>query len=204
MQNTTHVVRVARRAPDFTAAAVRGDGSIDERFNLAELTGRYVALFFWPLDHTFVCPTELLAFDHRLTAFDKRDCAVVGVSIDSVYSHVHWRDTPVEQGGIGPVGFTMVSDLRGSIAEQYGVRTVEGPALRGTFLLDRDLVCRHILINDLNLGRDVDETLRTLDALQHVERFGEVCPANWHEGEAAMTPTADSTARFLQMHGAAL
>lgn len=204
MRNTIQRTMIGRRVPDFTAAAVLPDGSVTERFTLSDLEGRFVALFFWPLDHTFVCPTELIAFDHRLEAFKDRSCDLVGVSIDSIYSHMHWRETPVELGGIGPVGFTMVSDVSGSISERFGVRTPEGPALRGTFLLDRELVCRHMLINDLSIGRNVDETIRTLDALQHVEVFGDVCPANWRDGEATLDPTVDGTAKYLQRHGAAL
>ena len=204
MRNSIQRTWIGRRAPNFNAPAVHPDGTVMERFTLSKLQGNYVALFFWPLDHTFVCPTEILAFDHRLRDFNDRNCKVVGVSIDSVYSHKHWRDTPVDHGGIGPVGFTMVSDVSGTIADRFGVRSIDGPALRATFLLDRDLVCRHMLVNDLTLGRNIDETLRTLDAIEHVDVFGEVCPANWRDGQAALQPTAEATASWLRRNGSEL
>jgi peroxiredoxin (alkyl hydroperoxide reductase subunit C) len=185
-------------APVFRATAVLPDGTIDDRFTLESFRGRYVVLFFYPLDFTFVCPTEILTFDQRIEEFESRGCAVVGVSVDSPYTHVAWRNTAVEDGGIGPIRFPLVSDLTKSIARGYGVLIDEGVALRGTFLIDRDGIVRHEVVNDLGLGRNIDDTLRTLDALRHTERSGKVCPANWESGKADMEPTTVGVAKYLQ------
>ncbi|MDP7029171.1 MAG: peroxiredoxin [Phycisphaerales bacterium] len=194
--NTGLNVLVTREAPDFTAQAVMADGSIGE-LTLSALRGKYVVVFFWPLDNTFVCPTEIIAFHNRLEKFKERGCDVVGVSIDSVFSHIAWRNTAVEDGGIGPVGFPMVSDLKQEICAAWGIQHANGPALRGTFLLDKDGVVRHQVVNDLPLGRNVDEALRMVDALAFFEANGEVCPAGWTQGEDAMTPNAEGVADYL-------
>jgi peroxiredoxin (alkyl hydroperoxide reductase subunit C) len=188
---------VSRPAPDFSATAVLGDGSLREDFRLSGLRGRNVLLFFYPLDFTFVCPTEILAFDEKLPEFEARETEVVGVSVDSVYAHLAWKKTPVEKGGIGPIRYPLVSDLRKSIADSYGVLHEDGTALRGLFLIDREGVVRHALVNDMALGRSVDEALRTVDALRHHEARGNLCPANWTEGEEGMEPTAEGAAGYL-------
>jgi peroxiredoxin (alkyl hydroperoxide reductase subunit C) len=192
---------VQKPAPHFEAQAVMPDGTIEERFSLDALRGRYVVLFFYPLDFTFVCPTEILAFDHAIEDFKERDCEVVGVSVDSPYTHVAWRKTALDDGGIGPIRFPLVADLTKSIAREFGVLVDEAVALRGTFLLDREGVVRHQVVNDLNLGRNVADTLRTLDALRHAEKSGNVCPANWEEGKEAMEPTSAGVSKYLQDFG---
>ncbi|MFZ4394987.1 MAG: peroxiredoxin [Kiritimatiellia bacterium] len=187
---------VTREAPDFTAKAVLPDGTIAD-LTLTSYRGRYVVLFFYPLDFTFVCPSEILAFDHRLKDFKARNTAVVGVSVDSEFTHFAWRQTPVDKGGIGLVGYPLVADLTKNIARSYGVLLNEAVALRGLFLLDTHGVVRHALVNDLPLGRSVDEALRLVDALQYHEEHGEVCPANWKQGEKGMKPTAAGVADYL-------
>lgn len=190
-------VLVTKEAPDFTAAAVMPDNSINEKFSLSDLRGKYVVLFFYPLDFTFVCPTELLAFDHRLEAFEKRNVQVIGCSVDSHFSHLAWKNTPVDQGGIGNVQYPLVADLTKDIARDYDVLLDGGVALRGSFLIDRDGVVRHQVVNDLPLGRNIDEMLRMVDALQFTEEHGEVCPAGWQEGATAMDPTPAGVASYL-------
>jgi peroxiredoxin (alkyl hydroperoxide reductase subunit C) len=187
---------VTKEAPDFTAQTVMGDGSIAD-FTLSSLRGKYVVLFFYPLDFTFVCPSEIIAFDKKLEEFKSRNAEVVGVSVDSQFTHYAWRQTPPAQGGIGEVGYPLVADLDKNIARDYGVLFEESIALRGLFLIDTHGVVRHQLVNDLPLGRSVDEAIRTLDALQFVEEHGDVCPANWKQGEEAMKPTADGVADYL-------
>lgn len=191
---------VANRAPDFVATAVRGDDSFDASFSLSSLRGRYVVLFFYPLDFTFVCPSEILAFDERLEDFRRRDCEIVGVSVDSAYAHLAWRKTAVEDGGIGPIRFPLVADLDKSIARTYGVLLDEEVALRGLFLLDREGIVRHAVVNDLPLGRSVGEALRMLDALRFHERKGDVCPANWKEGDPGMAPTEQGVVDYLSRY----
>jgi len=176
---------------------VLGDDSFDEEFSLSALRGRYVILFFYPLDITFVCPTEILAFNEVLDEFRSRDAEVVGVSVDSPYSHLAWKRTAPENGGIGPIRYPLVSDLKKEIARAYGVLLDEEVALRGLFLIDREGIVRHAVVNDLALGRSVPEALRVLDALRHHERHGEVCPANWHEGDASMNPSQDGVVDYL-------
>jgi peroxiredoxin (alkyl hydroperoxide reductase subunit C) len=188
---------VTRPAPDFTAPAVLGDDSIDETFTLSSLRGRYVVLFFYPLDFTFVCPTEILALDEALDDFRSRDTEIVGVSVDSHYSHLAWKRTPVDDGGIGPIRFPLVSDLSKSIARSYEVLFNDEMALRGLFLIDRDGIIRHAVINDIPLGRNVSEALRMVDALRFFDEKGEVCPANWREGDAGMEETHDSVVDYL-------
>lgn len=193
-------VLVAQQAPDFAAPAVMPDGSINAAFKLSDLRGKYVVLFFWPLDFTFVCPTEIIAHDHRLAAFKERGVEVVGVSIDSQYTHHAWRSTAVDKGGIGPVQFPLVADVKHSITQAYGVEHPAGVALRASFLIDREGVVQHQVVNNLPLGREVDEMLRIVDALQYTEAHGEVCPAGWRKGQTAMKPTADGVASYLAGH----
>jgi peroxiredoxin (alkyl hydroperoxide reductase subunit C) len=188
---------VARPAPDFTATAVMEDGRFDEYFRLSSLRGHYVVLFFYPLDFTFVCPSEILAFDKALEEFEARDAKIVAVSVDSHFTHLAWRKTPVARGGIGPIRYPLVSDLKKEIAEAYGVLHDDGVALRGLFLIDREGVVRHSVVNDQSLGRNVQEALRMVDALRFHERRGEVCPANWEAGEEGMTPTAEGVSGYL-------
>ncbi|RMD79085.1 MAG: peroxiredoxin [Gammaproteobacteria bacterium] len=194
------MVLVNRQAPDFVAPAVMPDGSIKEDFRLSDLKGKYVVLFFYPLDFTFVCPTEILAHNHRLAKFKERDVEVVGVSIDSQYTHHAWRETPVDKGGIGPIGFPLVADIKHEITRAYGVEHPDGVALRASFLIDRDGVVQHQVVNNLPLGREVDEMLRMVDALQYVEKHGEVCPAEWEPGKEAMKPTPEGVAEYLAKH----
>lgn len=199
-------VLVGREAPDFTAPAVLGSGEIVETYNLKEATaGKYKVLFFYPLDFTFVCPSELIAFDHRLEEFTKRNVEVVGISIDSHFTHNAWRNTPVNQGGIGPVGYTMVADMTHEICKAYDVETPDGAvAFRGSFLIDKDGVVRHQVVNDLPLGRNIDEMLRMIDALQFTEEHGEVCPAGWQQGQKGMSASPDGVASYLAENAEAL
>ena len=190
-------VLVAKRAPDFTAAAVLSDGTITERFTLSELRGKYVVLFFWPLDFTFVCPSEIIAHNNRIERFKELGADVVGVSIDSQFTHYAWRNTPVDKGGIGPVKFAMVADVTHEITRAYGIEHPDGVALRGSFLIDKDGVVQHQVVNNLPLGRNVDEMLRMVEALRFTEEHGEVCPAGWQRGESGMKADADGVADYL-------
>ena len=193
---------IGQKAPDFSATTVMGDNTLKDGFKLSDLKGKYVVLFFYPLDFTFVCPTEILEFNRKLAEFRQRNCEVLGVSVDSQFSHLAWKETPVEKGGIGKLGYPLVADLTKQIARDYGVLTQDGAvAYRGTFLIDKEGVVRHLVINDLGLGRNIDEALRMVDALQHLEEFGEVCPAGWHKGEDAMKPTHDGVSGYLAKHG---
>ena len=191
---------VTRQAPDFTATAVMGDNSFKEDFKLSDYRGKYVILFFYPLDFTFVCPSEIIAFDKAFSKFQEKNCQVIGVSIDSQFTHLAWKNTPINDGGIGNVQYPLVADLDKKISRQYGVLLDMGIALRGTFLIDKEGVVRHAVINDLPLGRSIDEALRMVDALEFHEAHGDVCPANWKEGEEAMTPTAEGVADYLSKH----
>ncbi len=191
---------VTKPAPDFTATAVLADNSFDEEFKLSSLQGKYVILFFYPLDFTFVCPTEILAFDEALENFHNRDAEVVGVSVDSHFTHAAWKRTDVGDGGIGPIRFPLVSDLRKNIARSYGVLLDDEVALRGLFLIDREGIIRHALVNDLPLGRNVSEALRLLDALRFHELRGDVCPANWTEGEEGIEESQDGIVDYLSKY----
>ncbi|MCU7848211.1 MAG: peroxiredoxin C [Candidatus Thiodiazotropha sp. (ex Lucinoma kastoroae)] len=195
-------VLVGREAPDFSAAAVLGDGTIVDDFNFKEnISGKYAVLFFYPLDFTFVCPSELIAFDHRLEEFKKRNVAVIGCSVDSHYTHNAWRNTPINEGGIGSVGYALVADLNHAICKAYDVETPNGNvAFRGSFLIDKSGVVRHQVVNDLPLGRNIDEMLRMIDALQFNEEHGEVCPAGWKEGDDGMKNTPQGVADYLSGH----
>lgn len=191
-------VLVGKQAPDFTAVAVMGDNDINENFNLsAHIKGKYGVIFFYPLDFTFVCPSELLAFDHRLAEFQKRNVEVIGVSIDSHFTHLAWKNTATNNGGIGKVGYPLVADIKHEICKAYDVEADAGIAFRGSFLIDQHGVVRHQVVNDLPLGRNVDEMIRMIDALQFVEAHGEVCPAGWKQGDEGMKATTDGVAEYL-------
>ncbi len=192
-------VLVGKPAPDFTAAAVLGSGEIVDGFNLSEtIKGKKAVVFFYPLDFTFVCPSELLAFDHRIEEFQKRGVEVIGVSIDSQFTHNAWRNTPINEGGIGPVKYTLVADVKHEICKAYDVEFAEGGvAFRGSFLIDEEGTVRHQVVNDLPLGRNVDEMLRMVDALAFHQEHGEVCPAGWQEGDKGMTASPDGVATYL-------
>lgn len=192
---------VTQEAPDFTANAVLADNTFGQ-IQLSSLRGKYVVLFFYPLDFTFVCPSEILAFNKKLDAFKAKNTEVIGVSVDSRFTHLAWKKTAVEDGGIGNIQYPLVEDLNKSIARSYGILFGESVALRGLFLIDTKGVIRHSVINDLPLGRSVNEALRMVDALQFVETHGDqVCPANWQEGDDAMKPTAEGVASYLAKHG---
>lgn len=192
-------VLVGKPAPDFNAAAVLASGEIVEDYNLsAAIKGKKAVVFFYPLDFTFVCPSELLAFDHRIEEFKKRNVEVIGVSIDSHFSHNAWRNTPVDQGGIGPVGYTLVADITHSICKDYDVESEGGVAFRGSFLIDEEGVVRHQVVNDLPLGRNVDEMIRMVDALAFHQEHGEVCPAGWKDGDKGMTASPEGVAAYLK------
>ncbi|MBX7254994.1 MAG: peroxiredoxin [Candidatus Hydrogenedentes bacterium] len=191
---------VTQPAPEFKAQTVMPDNSFAEK-TLSELRGnKYAVVFFYPLDFTFVCPSEIIAFDKKIDDFKKRDCEVIGISVDSHFTHLAWKNTERDKGGIGQVKFPLVADLTKQISESYGVLVNGAVALRGLFLIDKSGVVRHALINDLPLGRNVDEALRILDALQFTEKYGEVCPANWRQGEDGMKPTAEGVASYLAKH----
>jgi peroxiredoxin (alkyl hydroperoxide reductase subunit C) len=193
-------VLVNREAPDFSAAAVMPDGKIKKNFRLSDLRGKYIVLFFWPLDFTFVCPTEIIAHDNRLEQFKERGVEVVGVSIDSEYTHSAWRNTPQDKGGIGKVKFPIVADVLHEIVRAYDVEHDSGVALRASFLIDRNFVVQHMTVNNLDLGRNVDEMIRMVDALQFTEKYGEVCPAGWQKGEDGMKADAEGVSVFLSQH----
>jgi len=191
-------VLVGKQAPDFTAAAVLADGSITEEFSLSQFNGKYAVLFFYPLDFTFVCPSELIAFDHRIKEFEKRGVQVIGCSIDSQFTHAAWRNTPVNEGGIGQVSYPLVADVKHEICKAYDVEFADaGVAFRGSFLIDKEGVVQHQVVNNLPLGRNIDEMLRMVDALQFTEEHGEVCPAGWNQGDKGMVPDADGVASYL-------
>ena len=190
---------VTKQAPEFKAQAVMPDNSFKE-IKLSDYKGKYVVLFFYPLDFTFVCPSEILAFDKKIAEFKERNCELIGVSIDSHFTHLAWKNTDVNKGGIGKIQYPLVADISKTISNEYGVLFDESIALRGLFLIDREGTVKHATINDLGIGRNVDETLRVLDALQFTEEHGEVCPANWKKGEDAMKPTAEGVAEYLSKH----
>ena len=192
-------VLVTREAPDFVATAIMPNGIIEEKFRLSDLRGKYVVLFFWPLDFTFVCPTEIIAFDHRIDKFKERSVEVVGVSIDSQFTHFAWREAPIERGGIGKVLFPMIADVKHEITKAYGIEhPEEGVAMRASFLIDKEGIVQHQVVNNLPLGRNVDEMLRVIDALQFTEEYGEVCPAGWQKGDRGMKPTKEGVSEYLE------
>jgi peroxiredoxin (alkyl hydroperoxide reductase subunit C) len=206
---------VGKKAPSFKATAVADGGDFEDNFSLSQYIGKkYVVFFFYPLDFTFVCPTEILAFQDKLAEFEKRDCAVVGCSVDSKYSHWAWLNTPNDKGGIQGVTYPIVSDLSKTISDNYGVLAgsydynEEGlmefngvaQAYRGLFLIDKAGIVRHEVVNDFPLGRNIDEALRMVEALNHFEVNGEVCPANWEEGDEAMVESHESVSGYLAKH----
>jgi peroxiredoxin (alkyl hydroperoxide reductase subunit C) len=198
-------VLVGKAAPDFTARAVMPDNSIDENFNLKEyLGGEIGVLFFYPLDFTFVCPSEIIAFSNRLDEFKSRGAKVIGVSVDSHFSHLAWKNTPVDKGGIGQIQYPLVADLTKSIARDYDVLLGDEVAFRGTFLIDQDGQVRHQLVNDLPLGRNIDEAIRMVDALKFHQEHGEVCPAGWNKDKKGMKADADGVASYLKDEAANL
>ncbi|MBK6744891.1 MAG: peroxiredoxin [Hydrogenophilales bacterium] len=198
-------VLVGKQAPDFTAIAVMGDNSINENFTLsAQIKDKYAVIFFYPLDFTFVCPSELLAFDHRLKEFQDRNVEVIGISIDSHFTHLAWKNTAINNGGIGQVKYPLVADLNHAIIQSFDVEHPLGIAYRGSFLIDKAGIVRHQVVNDLPLGRNIDEMLRMIDALQFTEVHGEVCPAGWKKGDVGMKASTDGVAEYLAKHGEAL
>jgi peroxiredoxin (alkyl hydroperoxide reductase subunit C) len=206
-------VLVGKPAPDFTATAVLANNAFDDKFNLYSFLGikrdangnvtkkgKKGILFFYPLDFTFVCPSEIIAFDNRVKEFKTRGAELIGVSVDSHFTHLAWKNTPVEKGGIGNVQFPLVADLTKSIARDYDVLLNNAIAFRGAFLIDGNGIVRHQIVNDLPLGRNVDEALRMVDALNFHEEHGEVCPANWNRGDEGMKATAAGVASYLKKH----
>lgn len=195
---------IGQSAPDFTAQAVLADDQIVELTLSDYLKGSYGLIFFYPLDFTFVCPSEIIAFSNRMDKFEALNTKVVGVSVDSQFSHYAWRNTPVEKGGIGKIKFPLIADITKQIARDYGVLIDESVALRGSFLIDKEGKIRHYVINDLPLGRNVDESIRMVEALQFHEEHGEVCPAGWNKGDKGMKDTADGVASYLAEKAEAL
>ena len=194
-------VLVSKPAPDFTAQAVMGNNEIREFTLSKEISGKYAVIFFYPLDFTFVCPSELIAFDHRLAEFKARGVEVIGVSIDSQFTHLAWKNTPVNNGGIGQVQYPLIADTKHEICRAYDVEFgAAGVAFRGSFLIDKKGTVRHQVVNDLPLGRNVDEMLRMVDALQFTEEHGEVCPAGWNKGKAGMKASTAGVAEYLAEH----
>ncbi len=198
-------VLVGKEAPNFVATAVMPDNSFNEEFNLKEyLKGKVGILFFYPLDFTFVCPSEIIAFNNKLNEFKSRNCEVISVSVDSHFSHYAWKQTPVNKGGIGDVQFPMVADITKQISRDYDVLLNESVSFRGTFLIDKEFKVRHEIINDLPLGRSIDEALRMVDALAYHEEHGEVCPAGWDRGKEGMKPDQEGVSQYLEKNAANL
>ena len=199
-------ILVGKQAPDFTAAAVMADGSINGKFTLSEvLKKKYGIVFFYPLDFTFVCPSELIALDKRIEEFNQRNTVVMGVSIDSQFTHSAWRKTAINDGGIGPVRYPLVADVNHQICQAYGVEHPTAHiALRGAFIIDTHGIVRAQIVNDLPLGRNIDELIRLIDALQFHEKHGEVCQAGWNKGDTGITATAEGIADFLSTKAEAL
>jgi peroxiredoxin (alkyl hydroperoxide reductase subunit C) len=195
-------VLVGRNAPDFTAPAVLADGKIVDEFTFSEVTNnKYAVLFFYPSDFTFVCPSELLALDHRISKFRERDVEVIGISVDSHFIHNAWRKTEIVNGGIGAVNFPLIADMNHKICRAYDVETPDGNvAYRGSFLIDKGGIVRHQVVNDLPLGRDIDEMIRMVDSLLFHEEYGDVCPAGWNVGDSGMKATPDGVAEYLEEH----
>lgn len=198
-------VLVGKKAPDFTAKAVLPNDSIDENFTMSKyIKGKIGILFFYPLDFTFVCPSEILAFHNRSKEFETRGAKVIGVSVDSHFTHLAWRGTAVDKGGIGQISFPLVADLKKTIARDYDVLVDDSVAFRGTFMIDKNGIVRHQIVNDLPLGRNVDEAIRMVDALNFHEENGEVCPAGWNRGDEGMKANAEGVSKYLAKHAAKL
>ncbi|MGL9733250.1 MAG: peroxiredoxin [Wolbachia sp.] len=192
---------VTKSAIDFTAPAVLSDGKIVENFCLSKhVKDKYAVLFFYPLNFTFVCPTELISFSNKIEDFSKRDVEVIGVSVDSKFSHHRWRETSISDGGIGEISYTLVSDIKKFISRDYGVLHDDSIALRATFIIDDQFVVRHQSINDLPLGRNIDEFIRIIDAIRHNKEYGEVCPAGWKKGKSAMQASDEGVADYLNSY----
>ena len=189
-------VLVQKPAPEFKAQAVMSDGSFQE-ISLSDYRGKYVVLFFYPLDFTFVCPTEIIAFSERVAEFEKLGVQILGASVDSHFSHLAWRNTPRTEGGLGQIDYPLVADLNKEISRSYDVLLDDGIALRGLFLIDKEGIVRHQVVNDLPLGRSVDEALRMVQALQFFEENGEVCPANWKQGARTIKPSPEASKEFF-------
>ena len=197
-------VLVTKEAPDFTATALMPDGSFKNDFKLSDYRGKNVVFFFYPLDFTFVCPSEIIAFHNRAAEFKSRNTQVIGCSVDSHFTHLAWTNTPVAAGGVGKLGYPLVADLNKNIARNYDVLLNESVALRGSFLIDEQGVVRHQLVNDLPLGRNIDEMLRMVDALDFNKQHGEVCPAGWTKGKQGMKPSAEGVATYLAANAKSL
>jgi len=191
-------VLVGKKAPDFTVSAVLGDGTIVDEFTLSEaIKGKYGLVFFYPLDFTFVCPSELIALDHRMDKFKELGVEVIGVSIDSHFTHNAWRNTPINEGGIGQVKYTLAADISHDICKAYDVESDGGVAFRGAFIIDTNGVVRSQIVNDLPLGRNMEELIRIIEALQFTEEHGEVCPAGWNKGDKGMDASPEGVAKYL-------
>lgn len=190
-------VLVTQEAPDFTASAVLKDGKIIDDFTLSDYRGKKIVLFFYPLDFTFVCPSEILAHNNRIKNFEEKGVEVIGVSIDSQFTHNAWMNTKIEDGGIGNINFHLIADTNHSIMRNYGIEHPAGIALRASFLIDENFIVRHQVVNDLPLGRNVDEMLRMVDALSFHEENGDVCPAGWMKGDDGMNATPEGVAEYL-------
>lgn len=191
---------IQKPAPDFSAEAVLPNGEFGEISLNQFKDKKYVALFFYPLDFTFVCPSEIIAFSKRTKAFGERNTQILGVSVDSKFSHHAWRNVSIEKGGIGSIEFPLISDITKEICRDYGTLINDAVSLRATFIIDKEGIVRHATYNDLPLGRNVDETLRIIDALRHTEQNGEVCPAGWQKGQTAMKPSQNGVASYLAQH----
>lgn len=199
-------VLVGRKAPDFNVPAVKASGEIVDSFNLhEEIKGKYALIFFYPLDFTFVCPSELIALDHRMSEFKNRNVEVIAVSIDSHFTHNAYRNTAIKDGGIGPIKYTLAADITHNICQSYGVEhPVAGVAFRGAFIIDTKGMVRSQIVNDLPIGRNIDELIRIIDAVQFFEEHGEVCPAGWKKGDAGMNATPEGVAAYLSEHSESL
>lgn len=196
---------VGRQAPDFAASAVLANGQIVDNFQLSTaIKNKYAILFFYPLNFTFVCPSELIALDRRIDQFKAKNVEVIGISIDSHFSHNAWRNTPVQAGGIGPINYSLVADISQEICKSYGIQHANGVAFRAAFLIDQAGIVRAQMVNDLPLGRNIDELLRLVDALQFHEEHGEVCPAGWQKGEKGMHASPEGVALYLEAHAESL
>ncbi len=198
-------ILVGKEVPDLTAAAVLPNNEIDNNFNICNyIEGKFGVIFFYPLDFTFVCPSEIIALDHKIEEFQKRGAAIMTVSIDSQFTHLAYKRTPVEQGGIGNVRFPMVADVNKNITSSFGILHNQSVALRGVFITDRHGIVRHQLVNDLPIGRNIDEILRTIDAIAYHEENGEVCPANWQAGKKAIKPNQEGISAYLRENAGSL
>lgn len=192
---------VTKSAIDFIAPTVLSDGKVVDDFCLSKhVKNKYAVLFFYPLDFTFVCPTELISLNNKISEFAKRNVEVIGISVDSKFSHSHWRKTPIKEGGIGEISYPLVSDIKKSISRDYGILYDDSIALRATFIIDEKFIVRHQSINDLPLGRSIDELIRTIDAIEHNKEHGEVCPAGWKKGKPAMQASDEGVADYLNSH----